>query len=114
MRLAQAVPKTRGRPSSITKFRSLQPLLREQLMGNVKGKQAMSKAPKDRSNRVWTRLSVPLRERITGYCAASGIAERTVFEAALGQYIAGTSDMALVMRPIDRLGPALQRTHQTS
>jgi hypothetical protein len=82
-------------------------------MGNVKGKQAMSKVPKDRSSRVWTRLSVALRERITGYCAASGIAERTVFEAALGQYIDGTSDMALVMRRIDRLGRALERTHQT-
>jgi hypothetical protein len=55
---------------------------------------------------------VPLRERITGYCAASGIAERTVFEAALGQYIDGTHDMTLVMRRLDRLGRAMERTHR--
>jgi hypothetical protein len=73
----------------------------------------MNRAVKVRTNRVWTRLSAPLRERITGYCAASGIPECTVFEAALGQYIDGTSDMALVMRRIDRLGRALERTQQT-
>jgi len=72
----------------------------------------MNRATKVRNSRVWTRLSVALRERITGYCAASGIAERTVFEAALGQYIDGTSDMALVMRRMDRLGRALERTHR--
>jgi|SRR5580658_2548044 hypothetical protein len=72
----------------------------------------MNRAPKDRSSRVWTRVSAPLRERITGYCAASGIAERTVFEAALGQYLDGTSDMALVMRRMDRLGRALERTQR--
>lgn len=72
----------------------------------------MNREAKDRSSRVWTRLSAALRERITGYCAASGIAERTVFEAALGQYIDGTSDMALVMRRMDRLGRALERTYR--
>lgn len=72
----------------------------------------MNRAAKDRTSRVWTRLSVALRERITGYCAASGIAERTVFEAALGQYIDGTNDMTLLMRRVDRLGRALERTNR--
>jgi hypothetical protein len=35
-----------------------------------------------------------------------------VFEAALGQYMDGTNDMTLVMRRIDRLGRALERTNR--
>jgi hypothetical protein len=72
----------------------------------------MNKTAKVQNSRVWTRLSATLRERIRGYCAASGIAERTVFEAALGQYIDGTSDMSLVMRRLDRHGRALARLHR--
>jgi hypothetical protein len=34
---------------------------------------------------VYTRLTDTLRDRLTGYCKASGIAERAVFEAALQQ-----------------------------
>jgi hypothetical protein len=72
----------------------------------------MNKVSKVRNSRVWTRLSAPLRDRISGYCAASGIAERTIFEAALGQYIDGTHDMSLVMRRLDRLGRAVARMHR--
>jgi hypothetical protein len=67
---------------------------------------------KARDIRVWTRLSASLRQRVSGYCAASGIAERTVFEAALGQYIDGTRDLALLMRRLDRLGRAVERVHR--
>jgi hypothetical protein len=49
---------------------------------------------------------------VTGYCAASGIAERAVFEAALQQYIDGTSDMTLMLRRLDRLGRACERIHR--
>jgi hypothetical protein len=42
--------------------------------------------------RVCTRLSLPVRDRLTKYCAASGIAERAVIEDALQQYLAGKSD----------------------
>ena len=66
----------------------------------------MTKKGKVRRVRVYTRLTETLRDRVTGYCAASGIAERAVFEAALGQYIDGTSDMTLVLRRLDRLGRA--------
>ncbi|MGO9836901.1 MAG: hypothetical protein ACLP1X_22120 [Polyangiaceae bacterium] len=72
----------------------------------------MSKKGKVRRVRVYTRLTETLRDRVTGYCAASGIAERAVFEAALGQYIDGTSDMTLVLRRLDRLGRAEERIHR--
>jgi hypothetical protein len=68
-----------------------------------------SRVAKVRSSRVWTRLSAPLRQRVRGYCAASGIAERSLFEAAVGQYLDATHDMALVMRRQDRLGRAMAR-----
>jgi hypothetical protein len=64
---------------------------------------------KVRRVRVYTRLTDTLRDQITGYCKASGIAERAVFEAALEQYIHGTSDLTLVLRRLDRLGRADER-----
>ncbi len=67
---------------------------------------------KVRRVRVYTRLTDTLRDRLTGYCEASGIAERAVFEAALQQYIDGTSDMTLVLRRLDRLGRAGERMHR--
>jgi hypothetical protein len=72
----------------------------------------MNSVTKMRSSRVWTRLSAPLRQRVSGYCAASGIPEHSLFEAAVGQYLDGTDDMALVMRRQDRLGRAMARMHR--
>ncbi len=69
-------------------------------------------ASKTRSARVWTQLSATLRDRLASYCAASKITERAVFEAALEQYISGTSDMTLVLRRLDRLGRAGDRVHR--
>ncbi|MDP9148750.1 MAG: hypothetical protein M3O36_02230 [Myxococcota bacterium] len=61
--------------------------------------------------RICTRLTVPLRDRLTKHCAASGISERAVIEAALRQYLEGTSDAALVLRRLDRLDVAIARDH---
>ncbi len=66
---------------------------------------------KVRRVRICTRLTVPLRDRLTKHCAASGISERAVIEAALRQYLEGTSDAALVLRRLDRLGVAIARDH---
>ncbi|HWW83026.1 MAG TPA: hypothetical protein VNZ26_05450 [Vicinamibacterales bacterium] len=49
---------------------------------------------------------------MSGYCEASGIAEREVFEAALAQYLDSTNDMSLVLRRLDRLGRAGVRAHR--
>jgi hypothetical protein len=72
----------------------------------------MNPKTKTRSARVWTHLSAPLRDRLSSYCAASHITERAVFEAALEQYISGTSDMTLVLRRIERLSRAADRVHR--
>ena len=72
----------------------------------------MNPKAKIRSARVWTHLSATLRDRLSSYCAASNITERAVFEAALEQYISGTSDMTLVLRRLDRLGRAADRVHR--
>ena len=55
------------------------------------------------------RLSTPLRDRLAGYCKASGHAERHVIETALHHYLNATSDAALVLRKLDRLGRAEAR-----
>jgi hypothetical protein len=72
----------------------------------------MTAKTKTRTARVWTQLSAPLRDRLSSYCAASRIPERAVFEAALEQYISGTSDMTLVLRRLDRIGRAVERVHR--
>ena len=72
----------------------------------------MDPKTKIRSERVWTYLSATLRDRLSSYCAASKISERAVFEAAIEQYISGTSDMTLVLRRIERLGRATDRVHR--
>jgi hypothetical protein len=69
----------------------------------------MSAKAKVRRVRVYTRLTETLRDQLSSYCAASGIAERAVFEAALQQYMAGTSDLTLVLRRLDRIGRACER-----
>ena len=72
----------------------------------------MNPKAKTRSARVWTHLSATLRDRLSSYCAASKITERAVFEAAIEQYISGTSDMTLVLRRIERLCRAAERVHR--
>jgi predicted DNA-binding protein len=67
---------------------------------------------KVRRVRVGTRLSVELRARLTKYCAASGISERTIIEDALRKYLDSTDDMALLLRRFDRVERALARDHR--
>jgi hypothetical protein len=65
--------------------------------------------PKIRRVRVCTRLPIPLRDRLTKYCAASGLSERSVIENALQQYLVGSSDKDLLLRRLDRVDQALGR-----
>ena len=67
---------------------------------------------KVRRVRVGTRLSLELRNRLTKYCAASGISERTIIEDALRKYLDGTDDSALVLRRFDRMERALAKGHR--
>src|SRR5260370_22739894 len=50
--------------------------------------------------------------RLAEYRAASGIASSTVVQAALRQYLDRTSDTTLILRRLDRLGPADARAHR--
>jgi hypothetical protein len=68
--------------------------------------------PKLRSVRVYTRLSHPLRRRLTAYCAATGRSERAVIEEAVGQYLDGKSTTVSTPAPIDRLVEAIDRDQQ--
>jgi hypothetical protein len=51
-------------------------------------------------------------QRLEAFCAAKGLTEGAVVHAALGQYLDGTGDAALVMRRLDRLGRAGERTQR--
>jgi hypothetical protein len=68
---------------------------------------------KVRRVRVGTRLSVDLRARLTQYCAASGISERTVIEDALNRRLGNTDDdTALLLRRFDHLERAVAHDHR--
>ena|SRR5579884_1511709 len=67
---------------------------------------------KVRRVRVGTRLSVELRARLTKYCAASGISERTIIEDALRKYLDASDNTAKLLGRFDRLDKALARDHR--
>jgi len=53
-----------------------------------------------------------LAERVANVCSSSGVTESAFVEGALRQYLDGTSDKALVLRRLDRLGRAVARDHR--
>jgi hypothetical protein len=67
---------------------------------------------KVRRVRVGTRLSLELRARLTKYCAASGISERTIIEDALRKYFDAADDTQLLLRRFDRVERALAHDHR--
>jgi hypothetical protein len=67
---------------------------------------------KVRRVRVGTRLSVELRARLTKYCAASGISERTIIEDALRKHLDSKDETTLFLRRLDRIERALARDHR--
>ena len=67
---------------------------------------------KVRRVRVCARLSVELRDRLTRYCAASGISQRTVIEDALQKHLGNESDTELLLRRFDRVERDMARDHR--
>jgi hypothetical protein len=53
-----------------------------------------------------------LCDRVVSVCASTGVTESAVVEAALRQYLDGTSDRTLLLRRLDRLGRAVERDHR--
>jgi len=68
--------------------------------------------PKVRRVRVYPRLSLAVRKRLTEYCARKGVAERDIIEDAILQYLDGTSDSAKVLGQLERLALALDAQQQ--
>jgi hypothetical protein len=51
-------------------------------------------------------------KRLSAHCAATGIPSSSVVEAAIRQYLDGTSDRTLILRLLNRLGRAEARTQR--
>jgi len=68
--------------------------------------------PKVRRVRVYPRLSLAVRKRLTEYCARKGVAERDIIEDAILQYLDGTSDGAKVLGQLERLALTLDAQQQ--
>ena len=68
--------------------------------------------PKDRRARVYPRLSLAVRKRMTEYCARKGVTERDFIEDAILQRLDGTSDSAKVLGQLERLALALDAHQQ--
>ena len=69
--------------------------------------------PKRASERIYPRIATKLAQRLEKHAAASGISETAVVEAALEHYFDGaTTDTALIMARLDRLGRAHERSQR--
>ena len=64
------------------------------------------------SERIYPRIAPALAQRLTKHAAASGISETAIVEAALELYLDRTSDTTLLMRRLDRLGRAQERSQR--
>jgi hypothetical protein len=62
--------------------------------------------------RLVPRVSAEIAQRLANLCAASNVTESAAVEAALRQYLDGTSDRTLLFRRLDRLGRAVERDHR--
>ena len=72
----------------------------------------MKRTPRRGRIRLQSYIESAMGQRLEAFCAAKGLTEGAVVHAALGQYFDGTGDAALVMRRLDRLGRAGERTQR--
>jgi hypothetical protein len=72
----------------------------------------MTKLPRHERVRLHPYVERELAKRLAEFGAASGIASSSVVQAALRQYLDRTSDTALILRRLDRLGRADARAHR--
>ncbi len=63
--------------------------------------------PKPQRVRVYPRLTLEVRKRLTEYRARKGLSERDIIEEAIRQYLDGTSDNAKVLAQLERLALAI-------
>jgi hypothetical protein len=72
----------------------------------------MKRTPRRGRIRLQSYVDSAMGQRLEAFCAAKGLTEGAVVHAAVGQYLDGTGDAALVMRRLDRLGRAGERTQR--
>ena len=63
--------------------------------------------PKPQRVRVYPRLSLEVRKRLSEYGARKGLTERDLIEEAIRQYLDGTSDGAKILGQLERLALAI-------
>ncbi len=62
--------------------------------------------------RVYPRLTLEVRKRLSEYGARKGLTERDLIEEAIRQYLDGTSDSAKVLAQLERLTLAIDAERQ--
>jgi Ribbon-helix-helix protein, copG family len=62
-------------------------------------------------NRIHPYIPRELDDRLTKFRCAAGITESAVVEAALRQYLDGTSELTVLLRRLDRQAKALESVH---
>jgi hypothetical protein len=73
---------------------------------------SMSKMLRPQRVRLHPYVEQALAKRLSAHCAATGIPSSSVVEAALRQYLDGTSDRTLILRLLNRLSRAEARTQR--
>jgi hypothetical protein len=69
----------------------------------------MSKAGRKPRTRLHPYVDTPVAEQFARYRTRLGLTESAAVQAAMCQFLDGTTDAALVMRRLDRLGRAIER-----
>jgi predicted DNA-binding protein len=62
--------------------------------------------------RIQAYLSTELRARLAKYCVVAGATESAVVRDAVQEHLDGVSDRVLIMKRLDRLARATERTHR--
>jgi hypothetical protein len=72
----------------------------------------MTRANRRGRVKLQTYMDPGLSDRVDRFCTAMGLSESALVKSALGQYLDGTSDAALLLRRLDRLGRAVSVTQR--
>jgi hypothetical protein len=72
----------------------------------------MSKVGRKQRTRLHPYVDTAVAERFARFRATHGLTESAAVQAAMCQFLDGTTDAALVMRRLDRLGRATERSHR--
>jgi hypothetical protein len=78
----------------------------------VTGVQKEKALAKTKTRLQGTYVNPELSDRLKAYCASTNTTESAVVEAALREYLTGTSAQAAMLRRLDRLDRAVQRVHR--